>query len=148
MTDELVLQPNVEALVVQFLRDQEEVTALVGNRIYTEIPASPDWPLVRVRVYYERPVNGSRPLWLTAHDVQVEAYGGPKSVAWRVAETCRAALTARFEGAYSYGAESSAVSGTVTHVAVSGLRDLPDEFYSPARPRWMFTATAYVHPGA
>lgn len=146
MTDELILAPNVEALMVQFLRDQPEVAAIVGDRIYTEIPPKAEFPLVSVHVFYERPVGGSTPLWLTAHDVQVDAYGGPKATAWRLAETCRAALTSRMQGRLEYGTGANTVAGTVTDVQPAGLRDMPDDSYTPARPRFLFTATTYVHP--
>lgn len=146
MPDELTLAPNVEALVVHFLRDQPEVAAIVGDRVYTELPPKAEFPLVRVHVYYERPVGGSNPLWLTAHDVQVDAYGGPKATAWRLAETCRAALTARMSGRLEYGTGATATTGVVTDVQVTGLRDMPDDSYTPARPRFLFTATPYVHP--
>jgi hypothetical protein len=146
MTDDLILTPNVEALIVQFLREQPEVADLVGNRVYTELPEKTTFPAVRVHLYYERPVGGSSPRWLSAHDVQVDAFGGPKATAWRIAETCRAALSQRFLGVQQYGEGQNEVAGVITDVQAFGFRDMPDETFTPARPRFLFTATVYVHP--
>ena len=40
MTDPLVILPNMEAVLSQFYRDQPEVEALVGDRVYTAMPAT------------------------------------------------------------------------------------------------------------
>lgn len=147
MTDELILSPNVEALVVQFLRDQEELTDVVGERIYTTLPTACEFPALRVSLFYERPVT-SIPNWVTAHDVQFDSFGGPKATAWQAAEVAKACLSQRFIGEHTFTIGASTVSGVVTDVRCWGLRDLPDTEWEPAKPRFMFTATITVHPSS
>jgi hypothetical protein len=145
MTDELILTPNVEAIVVQFLRDQPELSDIVGERIYTTLPTACEFPAIRVTLFYERSVTDI-PHWVTAHDIQVDSFGGPKTTAWEAAETARACLSQRFIGEHGYTVGARTVSGTVTDVRCWGLRDLPDTEWEPAKPRFMFTATITVHP--
>lgn len=45
---ELVLLPNTAALISAFLRDQDEVADLVGDRVYTVLPNNKTFPMVRV----------------------------------------------------------------------------------------------------
>lgn len=139
MTDPLYLTPNVEALCSAFLADQPEVADEVAERVYTTIPKQATYPLVRVTVLDSTPTG--EPLWLEAHTVQVEAFGGSKAEAFRIAVKCRAAISQRLTGDHP-GA------GVVTGVRSAGLLDLPDDSHTPAKPRWLFTSTVYAHPGA
>lgn len=138
MTAPLIIEPNAEALLSQFLRDQDEIDNLVDGRVYTAIPKSATYPLVRVSLFDDAPTL-SRPLWHVAYFLQLEAFGGSKSTAWQIASTCRAAIVGRLEGVYD-------AFGVVTGAEVSGLRDVPDDSDSPARPRWIFTVTMFAHP--
>jgi hypothetical protein len=134
----IYLTPNVEALVSAFLREQAEVTALVGDRVYTSLPKNVEWPAVRVVVIDELPTGS--PLWLVGAIVQVDAWGGSKADAWRIANTCRAVMDRRLAGAHP--------EGVVSGVTPGGLIDQPDEDFEPAKPRWLFTSTVHAHPGA
>lgn len=145
MTAPLVLLPNVSALTTAFLRAQSEVSALVADRVVTAFAKSQVFPAVKVEEFSDRPIV-ERPLWLVAADLQISAFGGPKALAHKIAETCRAALAARFEGTQSYTVDTNPIAGVVTHCRVSGLRDEPDKTYTPAKPRWLFIATVYAHP--
>lgn len=137
MSDEpLYLTPNVEALVSAFLREQTEVIALLGDRVYTSLPKNPEWPAARVVVIDEAPAGS--PLWLVGAVIQVDAWGGTKADAWRIANTCRAAIDRRLVGAHP--------EGVVTGVTLGGLLDEPDEDFTPAKPRWLFTSTVHAHP--
>lgn len=140
MTDTLILPPNMEKLVSDFLRDQDEVAALIADRVYTAIPKAATYPLVRVSLLESTPVSGSQPLWAELHYMQVEAFGGSKGDAWRIAATCRAALDQRLVGTYSEGVVNGVDSG--------GMIDQPDETFEPAKPRWLFTSTITAHPSA
>jgi hypothetical protein len=75
--------------------------------------------------------------------LQVEAFGGPKAIAWKIAETARAALCARFPGHQSFMVNGNEVAGRITGCDVSGLRDMPDGTFTPAKPRYLFTLTVY-----
>ncbi len=138
MTD-LWIPPNMEALVSAFLRDQPEMTDLVADRIYTAIPKDATYPLVRVVQLLDTPAGA--PLYSVAFEMQVESFGGSKAQAWRIASTARALIDARLLGDYpGFGVVNGSTPGA--------LLDLPDEDFTPAKPRWLFSSTIYGRPGA
>lgn len=128
--------PDAEALVSEYLRDDDAVAALVEDRVYTAIPKTPEWPLLMVRRVSGSPVT-SRPLHLDAAVLQLDAYGGTKKQAQTLVETARAAL-AELEGTHG----SAVVSG----VQFGPMSWLPDADYAPARPRYVADVTVFVHP--
>lgn len=138
MTD-LWIPPNMEALVSAFLRDQAELTDLVGDRIYTAIPKDATYPLVRVVQLLDTPAGA--PLYAVGYEMQVEAFGGSKAEAWRIASTARALIDVRLLGDYPG-------FGVVNGTTPGALLDLPDEDHKPAKPRWLFSSTIYGRPGA
>lgn len=145
MTD-LWIPPNMEALVSAFLRDQPEMTELVEDRVYTAIPKrkteeeqAAEYPLVRVTQLLDTPAGA--PLYAVAFEMQVEAFGGSKAAAWRIASTARALIDARLLGDYPG-------FGVVNGTTPGALLDLPDEDFTPAKPRWLFSSTIYGRPGA
>lgn len=140
MSDELLIPPNMEALVSAFLRNQPELIALVpDDRIYTALPKNAQYPCVRVVQLLDTP-SGS-PLYAVAYEIQVEAFGGSKAEAWRIASTARALIDSRLEGVHDgFGV----VNGTIPGPMI----DLPDEAFEPAKPRWLFTSTIQARPGA
>lgn len=140
MTDALVLLPNIEALVTAFYRVQPEVIAIVPVRdVVTEFRKEQDWPAVRIRQFNDAPTDGTR-LRHSRFDLQVECFGGPKALARLLAETCRAAAVDRLDGRQTFGN----VDALVTKCTVGGLRDLPDNEFTPAKPRWLFTLAVHA----
>lgn len=137
MSESVVLLPNLEALVSDFLRDQAEIVALVGDRVYTALPSGVQFPAMRVTQFYSLPLM-NRPLWLTGGQLQIEAWGGTKGQAFGAVTTAMGVMAARLTGVHAFGC--------VTGVDFAGLRDQPDENYEPAKPRWLCTATVYAHP--
>lgn len=139
----LHLPPNMEALVSAFLRDQAEVVAMVADRVYTAIPrndaGAPDtrWPAVRVTQLLDQPTGS--PLWAIAYEIQVEAWGGSKADAFRIANVCRAVIDARISGQYPG-------EGIVNGTTPGPLLDLPDDDFTPAKPRFLFTSTIHARP--
>lgn len=133
----VILLPDVEALVSRFLRDQEEISDLVDDRVYTAVPEKPTFPLLLVRRVSGAAVT-SRPLHVDAAVLQLDAYGGSKSDARELAETARAVLAARLAGTHDLG--------VVSGVRFGAMSWLPDVDYSPARPRYVADATVTVHP--
>lgn len=137
---ELALPVNIEALVSAFLREQPEMIDLVADRIYTVIPkpakGDPKYPLVLVTLIIDAPHTG--PLWGIGFDVQVDAFGGSKDEARRIAGTARALISDRLTGVHP--------EGVVNGVTNGGMLDLPDEGFSPAKPRWLFTSTIHARP--
>jgi len=136
MTDVLRPPPNMEALVSAFLREQPEIITDIADRVYTAIPTSATYPCVRVLQLLDQPAGA--PLWAVAFTIQVEAFGGSKAEAWRIASNCRAAIDARLAGEYAQGVVNGSTPGS--------LIDLPDETFEPAKPRWLFTSTIYGRP--
>ena len=133
----VTLLPDIEALVSQFLRDQDEIVALVDDRVYTAIPNDPTWPLLRLQRVAGAPVL-SRPLHVDAPVVQLDAYGGSKSQARTLIETARAVIAARLEGVHALG--------VVAGVTFGSMSWLPDTAYSPARSRFVADFVATVRP--
>jgi hypothetical protein len=138
MAVELAPPPNIEALVSAFLRDQPEISDDVGDRVYTAIPEKPTYPLVRVTLLDSAMHTG--PAWGGDYFVQIEAFGGSKGDAQRIASMCLAVMSARLVGVHDLG--------VVFGVHSSGMRDQPDEDRTPAKPRFLFTSTIGARPRA
>lgn len=134
---ELTLLPDVEQLLSAFLRDQPEVAAIVGERVYTTLPAAKEYPLVRLTRFGGSP-SFSRPLWLDNAQVQFDCYGGPKKLANTLAETVRAAMATRLPGSHD--------DGYVSRVTFGALSYQPDDTLEPAHPRFIFTCAITAHP--
>jgi len=138
MTDLVVLLPDVEQLLSSFLRDQTEVTDIVGDNVFTELPAKfAGWPAVRIHQFNAIPVT-QRPLWLTGYQLQVDAFGGPKKTAHNLAVACMGVMAARLPGVH----DEAVVSG----VDFSGFRSEPDTTFQPARPCVKFIASIFARP--
>jgi hypothetical protein len=135
--NDLILMPDVERLLSAWLREQIELTDLTDDRIYTSVPSRPEFPLLRVYRLGGIPLL-DQPLWIDDAFMQFDAWGGPKATAWEIAETTRALLASRFVGVHP--------EGIVANVKLGELRYEPDAEYTPAKPRYLFTATIRVHP--
>lgn len=139
MPEALIIQPNMEALVSKFLRDQPEILDVVDDRTYTVLPADVTFPAIRVTQLNDNKIT-RQPLWVVAYNIQIECWGGSKVEAWRGATTAAAALDQRLKGLV----EDAVVSG----VDIGPLLDIPDADYEPARARWLFTSTITARPAA
>lgn len=134
----VALLPDVERLLSRFLREHADVSALVGDRVYTAFPSQAgDGPLVLVHRIGGAPPF-SRPLVFDRADVQIDSYGGGKAVAHELVATVRAAL-GELEG-------QPRAEGTVTSVEHGPLRYVPDDTYKPARPRYVADVTVHTRP--
>lgn len=140
----LIVLPDIEAVLVAYLRARPEVSAIVDDRVATEIPAAErlaDGDVLFPRVKLAR-VGGTptidRPLWLDRALVQFDAYGTSKSQARLLADTVRAVM------ADATGVRGDAV---ITRVNPGGLMWLPDTAYGEAgQPRYLATAAVSFHP--
>ncbi|HEY7621685.1 MAG TPA: hypothetical protein VH834_18035 [Solirubrobacteraceae bacterium] len=133
---ELALIPDAERLVSAYLRERPRMQALVGERIYTAFPAQAgEGALLLIqRVGGEPPL--SHPLVVDAAELQLDAYGGPKVLAYELAATARAEL-AVLEGQVR-------PEGNVSAVRFGALRWLPDDTYDQPRPRYLLDVTLTV----
>lgn len=145
MTDELILAPNVEALVSLFLRETAELAELLGGpdpddvRVFNALPADVVFPAMRLVLFDTIPLT-RRPQWLFEFRLQLDAWGGSSADAWRILATAGAAMSQRMIG------EHPAHEAVVTGVELEGGRNLPDASYTPAKPRRLVTAIVRAHP--
>jgi len=130
---------DAERIASTYLRSVPEVAALVGSRVYTEMPKrSRAWPLVRlVRVGGGQVTT---PAHLDAATLQVDVWGGSKFEARQAAATVAAAFEALNQAAYAMH------DGVVTGAAVGAFRYDLDNDFEPGRPRYLFDVTFYTHP--
>lgn len=131
----LTLLPDIEQLMSSFLGDQSEIVALVGDRVYTAVPKAPVWPLLLVRRIGGVPIVGN-PLRVDQPIVQLDAYGGTKKQARDLCETARAAIQQRVQGTHA--------TGVVASFRFGNMNWLPDQFYEPAKPRYVADVTLTV----
>lgn len=138
MTTPVVVLPDVEQLVVDFLLDQSEIDAIADDHVVTELPKDkPDY-MVRVHQFNTLRQGGDGRHIATAV-LQIEAYGGAKKTAKTLLETCFGTMHARMVGVHD--------EGVVTGVSQAyGLRSEPDTTFQPARPRWLGIIEVTVHP--
>lgn len=141
---DLHLAVDVEQLISLYLRSRSEVTALVGESVYTAIPVKKDFPLVAIH----RPPLGSSisgVLHLVHSVLDIDVYGGSKRFANRTAETIRAVLDApEFLGVHRD--ENSDRIGVVTGIDFGPFGWLPDSDFTPPQPRYQFSIDLYTHP--
>lgn len=134
----VTLLPDAEQLLIGFLLDQAEVTAICSTRIYSVLPNGLDtWPAVRVTRFGGSPVTNV-PLHLDAPTLQVDAWGGSKATTHDLIETIRAVVASRIAGTHD--------EGVVTKAEFGPLNWLPDTTWDPARPRFSTDITLYTHP--
>lgn len=135
----VTLLPDIETLLSTYLRNQPEVTGIVGQNIYTVMPLEPKknalFPLiVLTRIAGAPPFP--RPLILDQARIQVDCWGGPKKLAWQMAATCMAVLSERVLGTQTGGIVAASEFGA--------LIDQPDASFDPPQPRWLFDVTLTV----
>ena len=138
--------PDAELLAVQFLRAHPQVRALVGDRVFTEVPDEDTLaaefggarPLLRVQRVGGLPVVDG---WLDVPRLQVDAYADgaeAKFDAHRLAAVAQAALVDDLPGAHD--------EAVVTAVRVdTGLSWVADDA-GAGDARYLFTVAAYLHP--
>lgn len=130
---------DVEALVSQYLRSQSEVTAYTSQRVYTALPESKDYPLVRiVRIGGAPPM--SRPMYVDAAHLQIDVWGGSKATALDTIDAIREELAKIVDEA------PVQPLGVVCGVRFGPLAYLPDEAFEPPKPRYALDVTVTVRP--
>jgi hypothetical protein len=128
---------DVEALVSQYLRSQSEVTAYVGQRVYTSLPESKTFPLVRIVRIGGAP-KMSRPLVVDSAHLQIDVFGGSKATALDAIDAIREEL------AKVVDEDPVQPLGVVCGVRFGPLAYLPDESFTPAKPRYLLDVTVTV----
>jgi hypothetical protein len=135
--NELLVIPDAEPLLVSFFRAQPELEEL-GERVYTALPAKPEWPAARVVRWGGWPVI-TEPLVLDEAWCQVDVWGTTKNEVSALTRLMRALAAARFVG----------VNREVASKCRFGmLHDSPDSTYEPAKPHFRFDMSVLLRAGA
>lgn len=129
---------DAERLLSAFLRSRSEITALVEDRVYTDLPSRPVFPLVRIQLIGGAP-RFSLPLYLDDAVLQIDCYGGPKVQARQLVDTVRALAASSFF-------RTVHAEGVVSNVDFGGLQYLPDVEFDPPKPRYVAELTITSHP--
>lgn len=132
----LTIPADAERLVSAFLRSDPDVTAVLGDRVYTVLPTEATYPLVRLQRWGGEPVV-DRPLVLDAARIQIDVWGDRKKQAHDLAQLVRAVLVERLPWGNS-------TDGWLVRSLASGLRYLPDESFDPPRPRYAVEMEVFV----
>jgi hypothetical protein len=129
---------DAERLLSAYLRAWPAVTAIVGDRVYTDLPSRATFPLIRLTQLGGRPLY-SNPLYIDEAFIQIDAYGGPKVIARQIVDVVREALvTSQFITKHD--------TGTVSNVVFGELAYIPDDTYDPAKPRYTAEVSILTHP--
>jgi len=133
-----LLMLDAEAFVSAWLRDQPEVEAVLGDRLYTVLPSTKVWPLGRLTRVGGPPAQvddgGVR---ADTPALQVEGWGSTKTSASLVVRTLHATLQ---------GIVGRHPTADVSGLDFGGLRYLPDPTFSPAQPRFLFSVSLTIKP--
>jgi hypothetical protein len=133
MTYTIDLFPDAEAAVSIVLR-----AAIPGARVYSSVPRSPTYPLVRVSR-----VGGTAvvPRRLDAADVQIDVWADKKSEARTLAAQVRQALLSTEGLAVTIPSGNAIVTGVDE---VIGLSSVPDAA-NPPKDRYLAQYRVYLH---
>jgi hypothetical protein len=132
---------DVEALVVGFLQAQPEVTAIVADRVYSDLPKTRTYPLALVQRTGGRFVT-NRPQWLEEATVQIDAYGRTHKESQRLADTVLTTMGSRMRDRYPQGCVT--VVRGIEFAYNPDVDVLDDDGYG--RSRYTVSATVFVHP--
>jgi hypothetical protein len=139
--DPFRLLPDALHLVYAFLAGRSELTALVGDRIYTVMPGERRYPLLWISQVGSNPIT-VRPWWGERTDVQLAAYGTTDRTARTVCDTARSLCVTQLVGDHA--------EGVVSWVDTLNLTAQPDDALvastGRALPRWVTTVTVTCHP--
>lgn len=133
MSRPVVLLPDVESMVVEFLKANAAVDAIASGRVYGELPPQVTFPAVAVLL-----VSDDVPIeWrLTGTWVQVDCFGTTRLEARTLARVAHSQLVA-WTGVVSGGVISSVST-------IIGVRHIGEPIDN--RPRYQFAVRVHAHP--
>lgn len=130
---------DVEALLTSFLRGRAEITALVADRVYSDLPHARTYPLILINR------TGGEFLYkrhLEAAEVSIQCFGGTHKLAQQIAGTVLSTMEAGLVG--------RAPEGVVTGFTVSSTVYDPEvesaDQSGHARPRFTMSCSVITHP--
>jgi hypothetical protein len=129
----VVVLPDVESMVVAFLKTNAAVDAIVDGRVYGELPPQVVFPAIAILL-----VSDNVPIeWrLTGTWVQVDCFGTTREEARTLARIAHAEMVA-WSGAVAGGV----VSDVSTIIGVRHIGEPVDN-----RPRYQFATRIHAHP--
>jgi len=138
MANPIIVQPDAELALIQYLRGTSAVTAgVASDRITNVLPPTPDFTMPRVLV---QRIGGSSLTWQTI-DVpayQVDIVGGSRFDCQKVMRTVRGAVLAIANDTVSAGVLASAEEEI-------GPVWMPDNVPVPPVPRYTWRCRVYLH---
>lgn len=136
MSTALLVLPDAERVLVDFLRAQPELREALDDRVYTELPARPAWPAVRV-VRWGGWAAISEPLVLDEAWCQVDTWGERKAQVSDVVMLMRAVISDRLK---------RQAADVCSGFRLGMLIDNPDATFVPARPHFRFDMSLMLRP--
>lgn len=135
---EACVQADPVSAVRSYLLTRNAVTAIVGQRISTELPLNPVWPALRLNLLSSTAGRGDAPR-LDRALFQIDCFATDASSAQALARTVRAALAA----AGNFTTPNAVLSGGVD----MSIRPLPASTdFTPAVYQVAVSAAVYIHP--
>lgn len=137
------LLPDAEELVIAYLLASDDIAALVGERVFPELPQDQDeWPILLVERVGGLPAAERH---LDAPEIELQAWADTKAEARTLAATAQAVLQ-ELVGIQPPPAPSGPPAiGVVSGIEhVNGLQWVPDP--ETGRPRYVFEIRVFVHP--
>jgi len=132
---------DVEAIVASFLRAQPEVTAIVEQRVYTDLPNASDrtYPLVLLtRTSSAFTAHG----WIETVALRIDAWGTNHGQARTLASAVVDTMLSRLARRYPEGAVTLARAGSLAYEPDDDSADQAGH----ARPRYVALVNVTAHP--
>ena len=138
MANPIIIQPDAELALIQYLRGVSAVTAVVAaDHITTTMPPTPDFTVPRVLV---QRIGGSSLTWQSIDEpaYQVDVVGGSRFDCQKVMRTVRGAVMAIANDTVSAGVLASAEEEI-------GPIWMPDNVPVPPVPRYTWRCRVFIH---
>lgn len=130
---------DIEALVVNFLLAQTTITAVVTDRVYTDRPHQPAYPMVLV----SRTGGGSiYKNHLDSAELSIQTLGGTHKVASRLASDCITAMAASLVGKHAEGVVTKLKTAVIAYEPEPESTDPQGH----SRPRFTVSVVVTAHP--
>lgn len=138
MTNPVIIQPDAELALIQYLRGRTEVASVVAaDRITTVLPPEPDFSIPRVLI---QRTGGSSLAWQTIDQpaYQIDVVGGTRHECQTVMRHVRGAVMAIANDTVSEGVLAASEEEI-------GPTWMPDNVPIPPVPRYTWRCRVFIH---
>jgi hypothetical protein len=136
--------PDVEKTVSDYLRDDDDVAAIVDERVVGSTPKKTEDPWVRVTLLDAPQDPRSSNDHLVAAYLQLDCYAGRTGL--NGSQQAQAALLGRtVRAALMKIGDAEHDGAVVSEARINGDARVPDEALEDARERRVLTTTVYLH---